>query len=594
MKTYRQLKAARERGNALLLVMMTTVISAIALAGAMQWVSTNAQLTSRNNEYYRAVAAAEAATEKVVGMMARDFREHDWSVVDGKLADYRAARPTESESAHWQGWAFSDPSGSTNGVYVARRNTAQFVELNSQYTGLRGMAATYSVIANASQVASQHETPITAAIRQQFQLATIPIFQFAIFYGIPMEIHPGPNFVVTGRVHSNDALYYSGNPLTFNSHVTSVGTMVNAYAPGDTDHTGTPGSNVNFVGEADQHTAHLHLPIGTNNTAAAVREILMPPPVGESMNSAMGLQRYYNKADMIITVANTGVTVTSGPRHTPTVLSTNDWQKFVTTTNSFRDWREEKTVLPVDINVAALRQWSNTNGLLRLILPGNDVASVYVDDKRTLASGQMAAVRLREGAELPEDGLTVATAQPLYIQGNFNQPNSSHLGTTNTTATKPASIASDAITILSGNWQDANSTSSDLGTRVAANTTVNAALLSGIVPTLDSNRAKKYSGGVENYTRLLEKWSGRTFTYNGSMVVLFNSQFATNGWRYGGSIYEAPTRRWAFDLNFTDPTKLPPGTPRLSAMIRGSWAVLPVGSTNSVYEAEVINIGGGG
>ncbi|HSH15594.1 MAG TPA: hypothetical protein VLD18_06155 [Verrucomicrobiae bacterium] len=594
MKTCRQLKTSRERGNALLLVMMTTVISAIALAGAMQWVSTNSRLTSRNNEYYRAVAAAEAATEKVVGMMARDFREHDWSVVDGKLPDYRAALPTEAESAHWQGWAFSDPSGSTNGVYVARRNTAQFVELNSQYVGLRGMAATYSVIANASQIASQQEAPIAAAVRQQFQLATIPIFQFAIFYGIPMEIHPGPNFVVTGRVHSNDALYYSGNPLTFNSHVTSVGTMVNAFAPGDTDHTGTPGSNVNFVGEADQHTAHLHLPIGTNNTAAAVREILMPPPAGESASSAMGQQRYYNKADMVITVANTGVTVTSGPRYTTALLSTNDWQKFVTTTNSFRDWREERTVVPVDINVAALRQWSNTNSVLRPILPGNDVASVYVDDQRTLASGQMAAVRLREGAELPTDGLTVATAQPLYIQGNFNQPNSSHLGTTNTTATKPASIASDAITILSGNWQDAKSFSTSLGDRVAVNTTVNAALLSGIVPTLDSSRAKKYSGGVENYTRLLEHWGGKTFTYNGSMVVLFNSQYATNGWQYGGRIYEAPTRKWAFDLNFMDETKLPPGTPRLSAMIRGSWAVLPVGSTNSVYEAEVINIGGGG
>ena len=594
MKTYPQLKSSRERGNALLLVMMTTVLSAIALGGAMQWVSTNAQLTSRNNEYYRAVAAAEAATEKVVGMMARDFRENDWAVVDGKLADYRATLPTDTESAHWQGWAFSDPSGASNGVYVARQNTAQFVELNSQYVGLRGMAATYSVIANASQGASQNGTPIAAAIRQQFQLATIPIFQFAIFYGILMEIHPGPNFVVTGRVHANDALYYGGNPLTFNSHVTSVGTMQNAYAPGNSNHSGAAGSNVNFNGEADQHTAHLHLPIGTNNTAAAVREILMPPPVGESINSAMGQQRYYNKSDMIITVANTGVTVTSGPRIAPVTLSTNDWQKFVTTTNSFRDWREGKDVQPVDINVAALRQYSATNGLLRPILPGNDVAAVYVEDQRTLATGQMRAVRLREGTELPEDGLTVATAQPLYIQGHYNQPNSSHRGTTNTTATKPASIASDAITILSGSWQDANSFSTSLSDRVAVHTTVNAALLSGIVPTLDSNRAKKYSGGTENYTRLLENWSSKTFTYNGSMVVLFNSQYATNGWQYGGRIYTAPVRQWAFDLNFMEPGKLPPGTPRLSAMIRGSWAVLPVGSTNTVYESEVVNFGGGG
>jgi hypothetical protein len=78
------------------------------------------------------------------------------------------------------------------------------------------------------------------------------------------------------------------------------------------------------------------------------------------------------------------------------------------------------------------------------------------------------------------------------------------------------------------------------------------------------------------------------------MVVLFNSQFATSGWKYGGSVYEAPNRRWAFDLNFIDPNKLPPGTPQLSAMIRGSWAVIRAGETNTVAEAEVVTIGGEG
>ncbi len=599
MKTYHPSHCSHERGNALLMVMMVTAISAVALASAMRWVSSNAQMTTRNNEYFRAVASAEAATEKVVAMMSKDFRESGWAVVDSKLGTYRGLMPTSAESGHWQGWSFSDPSGSTNGVYVARRNTAQFVELDSQYTGLRGMSATYSVIANASQSVSGLDQPITAGVRQQFQLATIPVFQFAIFYGILMELHPGPNFVVTGRVHANDKLYYSsgsGGSLTFNSHITSVGDLLNAWAPGDSNHSGTPGSSVVFNGEADQHVAHLQLPIGTNNTAAAVREILMPPPSGESPTSAMGSQRYFNKSDIIITVTNTGVTVTTGRiNNFATVIPTNVWRNFVATTNAFRDWRENKTVRPVDINVAALRAWSNTNTLVRPILPGNDVSSIYVNDQRSLPTGELGAVRLRQGDALPADGLTVATARPLYIQGNYNQPVSSHLGTTNTSGTLPASIASDAINILSGAWSDLVSSNSLLTLRLASDTTVNAAFLSGIVPTLESNRTSaeggKYSGGVENYPRLLEKWSGRTLTYNGSMVVLFNSQFATNGWRYGGSIYEAPTRKWAFDLNFMDPTRLPPGTPQLTATIRGSWAVIKAGYTNTVNETEVVSIG---
>jgi hypothetical protein len=46
-------------------------------------------------------------------------------------------------------------------------------------------------------------------------------------------------------------------------------------------------------------------------------------------------------------------------------------------------------------------------------------------------------------------GFTVATPNPLYVWGNYNCPNSAYLGTTNTTTDYPASLVSDALTILS-------------------------------------------------------------------------------------------------------------------------------------------------
>ena len=39
-------------------------------------------------------------------------------------------------------------------------------------------------------------------------------------------------------------------------------------------------------------------------------------------------------------------------------------------------------------------------------------------------------------------------------------------------------------------------------------------------------------------------------------------------------IYNPPTRNWAFDLNFMDATKLPPGTPEVRALIRADWAAV--------------------
>jgi hypothetical protein len=180
----------------------------------------------------------------------------------------------------------------------------------------------------------------------------------------------------------------------------------------------------------------------------------------------------------------------------------------------------------------------------------------------------MPGVRLINGQTLPPKGLTVATPAPLYIKGNYNVA-SSGLGSHNTSASLPASVVADAVTVLSGNWNDANSTKG-LSSRVAANTTVNAAFLAGIVET--DSAFGGYSGGVENYPRFLEKWDGKQLTYNGSMVVLFPSAIAKAKWKYGDPVYTAPMRDWAFDTNFSDPTKLPPGSPMVRLMVRGTWS----------------------
>src|SRR5262249_39605914 len=127
---------------------------------------------------------------------------------------------------------------------------------------------------------------------------------------------------------------------------------------------------------------------------------------------------------------------------------------------------------------------------------------LYVDDMRTESSSTEAGVRLVNGQTILPQGLTVATPNPLYVLGNYNAP-AAALGSTNTTQTQPASLVSDAITILSPNWNDANS-SLGLSSRIAGNSTVNAAILAGIVETGGGN----YSGGVENFPRFLEDWGG--------------------------------------------------------------------------------------
>ena len=154
---------------------------------------------------------------------------------------------------------------------------------------------------------------------------------------------------------------------------------------------------------------------------------------------------------------------------------------------------------------------------------------------RTLPGTSLGAVRVVNGLQLPPSGLTVATGRPLYVLGDYNQLNAANLGTTNTSTTRPASLVADAITILSDSWSDANSTS-PVGSRTASSTTVNAAFLTGAVDTTLGH----YSGGMENFPRFLETWgSANVFTYNGSMVKMFPSLYATNVWGQA-NIYAPP------------------------------------------------------
>jgi hypothetical protein len=136
--------------------------------------------------------------------------------------------------------------------------------------------------------------------------------------------------------------------------------------------------------------------------------------------------------------------------------------------------------------------------------------------------------------------------------------------------TLPSAIYTDAITILSPNWSPLNSSNS-IGNRIATDDTVNAAILTGNVPSTTGS----YSGGVENFLRLLENWSGVNLYCNGSMVEMFTSQIGKAAWPGTGVVYNPPARDWAFDTNFLNPAQLPPLTPKVLYIQRVNWSTLP-------------------
>ena len=158
----------------------------------------------------------------------------------------------------------------------------------------------------------------------------------------------------------------------------------------------------------------------------------------------------------------------------------------------------------------------------------------------------------------------------MYIQGDFNA-NSAGGGFANTSVA--TSVGADAITILSVNWNDVNSFAAPFNNpfpRTGATTYIRTAVIAGKqvsfqIPgwdttAIDGSQDFGTDGGVHNFLRFLERWNGTLF-YEGSIVSLFYTRQATGLFNSGGNNYSPPTRGYQFDVNFLNPTLLPPRTP---------------------------------
>lgn len=559
-------------GSVIVGVLVLVVVTMIVLSATLSWSFTNVRLNHRHNQYSRCVAAAEAATEKALVTINTDYKNHGQAYVERNLSHYRQLVPTTTETKSWADFRFFDSRGYADSLDVVFMKATNLVPVSKNYKGLLGFPSTFRISASASERYSP--VKVQGAVLQEVQVSLIPIFQFAMFYNMDYECAPGAKMDITGPVHCNGDVYLNpGNVLTYWSDVTCTGKIIRGPKSGSGQSMSS--GSVVYKAAHDGRVSNLTLPIGTNNSIIAVRQVVEKPPPLESPDSSMGQQRLYNKADMVITVTEqaiagillpqTVVTVTSGRADNfKTVVPSIQTTQFINTAASFYNSREKKTVKAVQIDIGAFKVWNETNEVLRSVLFLQDVRIIYVADQRPHASGNMPGIRLVNGALLPKTGLTIATPNPLYIRGDYNCPNPTHLGTLNTSQTAPAAVIADAITILSSAWDDTKTTVT------ANNTTVNTAIIAGIVQTASG---KGYSGGVENFLRFLENWSGKTLTYSGSLSVMYESKFANTPWG-GTTYYSPPIRNWAFDQNFRSSDKLPPGTPSAYVLTRGEWQIV--------------------
>ena len=479
----------------------------------------------------------------------------------------------------------------------------------------------YTAGVRATKEGNKRFPSLGVKLSQDFNISYTPLNLFAIFYDPILEIAPGAAMTVTGKVHSNSDMYLmsDGGGLQIRDSVTVAGNAYHGRHPDsgranndtpdvsitngstqvsmkrssgdsngdgwldsrDTDWSTAADTRWNQTDSYFKTQAHgvvpMDLPIPTVADPHSIIERALPPS-DPCYSPAVETEKLENKAGMRI-IADAAGTVTAkddlgntvyldyyknsagktyslAPGATPPSPYT---KRSVVSTATFYDAREGGNVTSIDVNVANLKDYSSNLDLSepanRSPLPANGLLYVSNEDR----AGSKGVVRLTNGSQLPvaagATGFSVGSDDPVYVKGDYN--------TVNKTL---ALVAGDAVDILSNAWNDANS--ADYSKRTASNTTTNAVFINGIVPSGDSH----YSGGVENYFRYLENWSGKNHTFGGSIIELYESAKGLGQWVYGSPVYTAPQRTWSWDATLGG-VDSPPGTPRVVTIQRAKWEI---------------------
>jgi len=541
MKNSRKKKNGNEKGMVLVIVMFLLLV--LSLIGIASITTSNSEMTVAGNELNQTGAfyAAESGIEKAAAAIATSFETS---------ATPPSPLPTGSQTEGAYQYSYNT---------VADGSAVQTTLTGGAYRGLYGLVRKYNI--TSAGVDNRRESSVT--LKMAMRDALIPLFQFAVFYQNDLEIAPGPNMTLGGRVHSNHDIYLmSESNVYIDGYLTSAENIIHGRKPGS----GRSSSDGNvFIKDKDANYQNMKNTDGTwldsqyaswVNTSLTrwggtvednnhgITELELPVvtngPATNLVDRAAGNNdSFENKAGLKLVDGQAYfLSGTSWVNVTATLIA-----QGVITSRTFYDAREGKNVASMDIDIGRLNSsgYYPTNGIIYASIP--------------TVSGIVSAVRLRNAATLPR-ATSIATNNPIYTVGNFN-----------TVTKQPASILADALTTLSGNWDDTRSTQA-LANRVATATQVNASFITGTNETGANGQA--YNGGLENIFRLLEKWDNITMTWRGSAVSLWYSRQAIGAWSYG-NYYTAPTRDWAFDTDLLNIANLPPGTPMVNIVQRTQW-----------------------
>jgi hypothetical protein len=239
---------SRKRGSTLFLVVIIAAALSIGAYSVLDLVNTEFRLNKRAAIYNEARQAAESLIQSsIVDLKGRLENETAFPI--------DALSPSKNPlyiSSEFVG-VYSDSVNLSYLVIPSKTKYTSESEFNTQPTeiiggqvppgewryidpripgnqfdelaGTRVYERNIEIISKATVTREQVGTAVAYA-RQYLQVRDAPLFAYAIFYNLPMEIAPGPQMEVFGNVHSNlDSWFQASSSLDIHSKVTIAGDM---------------------------------------------------------------------------------------------------------------------------------------------------------------------------------------------------------------------------------------------------------------------------------------------------------------------------------------------------------------------------------
>ncbi|MBN1587557.1 MAG: hypothetical protein JW937_09065 [Candidatus Omnitrophica bacterium] len=528
-----------ERGHILILSYMAVSFFLLVSATLFSKAIVERNLTFRSGlqseVFYLAEGAIDNAIATVRGQMAT-------GVLDPGINVYN----------HLASFQTSELLGLQIPVTVTALDAADRVEQDGATTVL---VRNYDV---AVSVGHPDNPNVSVTMHQIIGRRLISPFQFSAYYSEDLEILPGPPMTLAGRVHSNKDIYLgANNTLTLDTEqVRAAGEIYNRRK----DDTSVPGGDVEILVAGSSPAVYEEMN-GLDSSD--------PDWLAESLNrwngsvqtashgvTEMGIPKIESIQKDGYYAGEAGLTMTDGVLYRDgfALIEGVDYPPgTVSTSTSVFNFRENTNVHMDTVNLSMLAGYAPGDPPNAPSFPNNLPANGLIYASRA-DSGLQPGIRLVGGQEIHRaGGLTVVTEDPVYIQGDFNSTNK-----------KAVSVISDAINIFSNDWDDSHS-AAGISSRRASETTVNAAFMSGI----EITQPGVYNGGLENYPRFHENWSGIDFNFTGSFTQLWESAIAEGVW--GSASYSPPDRNWSYDPAFNDRTQIPPYSPYVVEIVRIGW-----------------------